>query len=185
MIPFLRIPSFFIFLFIGFSGATSMTSAYADDDEEHGSWWNWGKSEKHGERGEGRSMRDSSAPAQVKQECGSCHMTYPAGLLPAGSWQRLMANLGQHFGNDASLDVASATAIASYLTSNAGTYKRVSEMPPDDRITASYWFQRKHNKHVSASVWARPSIGSPSNCAACHAGAEQGNFNEHSVRIPN
>lgn len=39
-------------------------------------------------------------------------------------------------------------------------------------------------KRVNASTWARPAIGSRANCVACHPGAEQGNFNEHSVRIP-
>jgi predicted phage tail protein len=111
-------------------------------------------------------------------------MAYPAGLLPSGSWKNLMGSLSQHFGNDASLDVVSANAITQYLTSQAGTYKRVSEMPAQDRITQSSWFNRKHDKHVSASTWARASIGSRSNCVACHQGAEQGNFNEHSVRIP-
>jgi len=171
---------------------STATPAHADDDDGE-SWWPWGKSERHGERdwrgerdrgGNSRYGMASSMPAQVQQECGSCHITFPAGLLPAGSWQHLMANLEQHFGSDASLDSATAATISQYLTSNAGTYKRVSEMPPQDRITESYWFNRKHNKHVSADTWARPSIGSRSNCAACHAGAEQGNFNEHSVRIP-
>ena len=46
-------------------------------------------------------------PAYV-QECGSCHVPYPPGLLPNESWQRLMANLPQHFGTDASLDAADA-----------------------------------------------------------------------------
>ncbi len=171
-------------LLIALGSASAVSTAHADDDE-HGSWWPWGKSERHGERDVGRSAFSARLPAQVQQECGACHMAYPAGLLPTGSWQHLMANLGQHFGSDASLDAGTAATITQYLTSNAGTYKRVSEMPPDDRITASYWFQRKHNKHVSASVWARRSIGSASNCVACHAGAERGNFNEHTVRIPN
>jgi len=160
-------------------GACLVTGSWADDDE-HGSWWKWGS----GEKSEGRAMGGSPAPAAYQKECAACHIAYPAGLLPAGSWQHLMANLGQHFGSDASLDAATSQTIATYLTSNAGTYKRVSEMPPQDRITQSYWFARKHNKHVDASVWSRPAIGSRSNCAACHAGADQGNFNEHSVRIP-
>lgn len=181
MTVFLRFVALVLVLLAVFGAATP---AYADDDDGYRAWWPWGKRDKHGERSEGRVL-GADAPALVKQECGSCHITYPAGLLAAGSWRHLMANLSQHFGNDASLDGASTAAIASYLADNAGTYKRVNEMPPGDRITASYWFLRKHNKHVSASVWTRPSIGSASNCAACHAGAEQGNFNEHSVRIPN
>lgn len=157
--------------------AGSMHAAMADDDEGGEGWF--------GSRGGSRGGIASAAPPQYKKECASCHMAYPAGLLPSGSWQHLMGNLGQHYGNDASLDAASARAINQYLTSNAGTYKRVSEMPPEDRITESNWFRRKHGKHVNSSTWSRKSIGSPSNCSACHQGAEQGDFNEHSVRIPN
>jgi len=170
----------FICLLLGW-GCT--VPAWADDDE-HGSWWTWGSREKHESRSLSGLGTDSPAPSAFQTECAACHIAYPAGLLPSGSWQHLMANLNQHFGSDASLDAATTQAIATYLTNNAGTYKRVSEMPPQDRITQSYWFARKHNKHVDASVWSRPAIGSRSNCAACHAGADQGNFNEHSVRIP-
>lgn len=31
---------------------------------------------------------------------------------------------------------------------------------------------------------AHRSVGSPSNCTACHADAAQGRFSEHTVRIP-
>jgi hypothetical protein len=158
----------------------SLQVAVADDDEG-GSWW--GSKSKHSESSS-RGVASNPAPAAYKKECASCHMAYPAGLLPAGSWQHLMDNLSQHFGNDASLDATSAKAITQYLTSQAGTYKRVSELPAQDRITQSSWFSRKHDKHVNASTWARAAIGSRSNCVACHQGAEQGNFNEHSVRIP-
>lgn len=167
-------------------------SAWADGDEGGNRWWgNWGNSGKNegnrrsnnaGEGGRGGMM--TAAPPQYQKECASCHMAYPAGLLPSGSWQHLMNNLSKHYGNDASLDAASASAITQYLISNSGTYKRVNEMPPEDRITESYWFQRKHGKHVNNSTWARKSIGSPANCVACHQGAEHGDFNEHSVRIP-
>lgn len=120
---------------------------------------------------------------KVKQECTSCHGAYAPGLLPAESWQRLMNTLPQHFGADASLDAASAKEITTWLTANAGTYKRVREAPPGDRITQSAWFVRKHDE-VPATTWKRASIRSPANCNACHAQADQGDFNEHGVRIP-
>lgn len=120
---------------------------------------------------------------KVKQECTSCHGAYAPGLLPAESWQRLMNTLPQHFGTDASLDAAAAKEITTWLTANAGTYKRVREAPPGDRITKSAWFVRKHDE-VPATTWKRASIQSPANCNACHAQADQGDFNEHAVRIP-
>ena len=122
---------------------------------------------------------------KYQQECAACHIAYPAGMLPSGSWSRLMGNLSKHYGTDASLDEASVREIGNWLGANAGTYKRVSEMPPQDRITKSAWFMRKHRDgEVPAGVWARASVGSASNCIACHGGAAQGNFNERDIKIP-
>ena len=120
---------------------------------------------------------------KYQQECAACHLAYPSGLLPASSWQRLMNNLPHHFGTDASLDAATVQELSAWLDANAGTYRRVREAPPDDRITSSAWFVRKHDE-VPAETWKRPAVKSAANCAACHMHAEQGVFNEHDVRIP-
>ena len=125
----------------------------------------------------------SPAPAAFAQECASCHMAYPPGLLPAASWQRLMGDLQRHYGSDASVDAATRDALTRWLVANAGTYKRAREEPPQDRISRAAWFQRKH-REVDAATFVRPSIESPSNCMACHPRADQGDFNEHAVRIP-
>lgn len=118
------------------------------------------------------------------QECSSCHVAYPPGMLPAASWQRVMSGLERHYGTDASLDAESVKQITAWLTANAGTYKRVSaSTPPEDRITRSAWFVREHDE-ISASTWKNTAVKSASNCAACHPRAEQGAFNEHDIRIP-
>ncbi|MDD2923929.1 diheme cytochrome c [Rhodoferax sp.] len=170
--------------------ASMVHSAQADD---HGdSWWSWGKKSHSEYKASGHSDRNgdsragmASTPPKYREECAACHVAYPAGFLPAGSWQRMMSHLNKHYGTDASLDDVSLREITAYLTSQSGTYKRVSEMPVDDRITSTYWFQRKHGeKHVPAGTWSRPSIGSPSKCEACHQNAPQGVFDEHDVRIP-
>lgn len=122
---------------------------------------------------------------KYKQECAACHTPYPAGMLPAASWKRIMGGLNKHYGTDASMDEASVREISVWLGANAGTYKRVSEEPRQDRITQSAWFLRKHNaREVAPEVWKRASVGSASNCVACHSGAAQGNFNERDIRIP-
>jgi mono/diheme cytochrome c family protein len=118
-----------------------------------------------------------------KQECAACHVPYPPGLLPAASWQRVVTTLPRHFGADASLDPASVNALAAWLAANAGTYRRVREEPPEDRITRSAWFIRKHDE-VSPATWKLPAVKSAANCNACHAAADQGDFNERNVRIP-
>jgi len=122
---------------------------------------------------------------KYQQECAACHVAYPPGMLPAASWQRLMGGLGKHFGTDASLDATSAREISTWLNHHAGTYKRVTEAPPQDRMTRSSWFLSKHNeREVPLAVWKRTSVGSPANCAACHTQADKGSFNERDIRIP-
>lgn len=142
--------------------ATLAGSAWADDDR--------------------RGPRVPPLP-QFQQECGACHLAFPPGLLPAQSWRSLMATLPRHFGTDASLDAATANAIGTWLAANAGSGKRASEAPPQGRITRSAWFEREH-REVRAATWTLPAVKGPSNCAACHRGAEQGNFNEHDIQIP-
>lgn len=117
-----------------------------------------------------------------EQECAACHMAYPPGLLPAPSWQRLMNGLDKHFGVNASLDEATLKTLSSYLLAHAGRGGQASA-PPQDRITQSSWFVRKH-REFSAQDWANPRIKSAANCAACHTGAAQGDFDEDRVRIP-
>lgn len=112
--------------------------------------------------------------------CAACHMAYPPGMLPASSWQAIMTSLPKHYGSDASLDAASVSKLSAWLMANAAP---VSARPAQDRITRAGWFVREHDE-IAPSVWQRASIKSAANCMACHAGAEQGDFNEHRVRIP-
>lgn len=121
-----------------------------------------------------------------RSECGACHLAFPPALLPATSWARLMAGLPKHFGTDASLDAATQKTLADWLAANAGTYlkvRREAAPPPEDRLTRSAWFVREHGE-VPAAAWRRPDVKSASNCSACHRRADQGNFDEHDVRIP-
>lgn len=117
-----------------------------------------------------------------KAECGSCHVAYPAQLLPAPSWQRLMKGLNKHFGTDASIDTATAADIGAFLDQYAGN-KRGIAGETTLRISETAWFQREHRK-VDAATWKNPKIKSAANCAACHTAAEAGDYRERSIRIP-
>ena len=132
-----------------------------------------------------------------KQECAACHLAFPPGMLPADSWRRLLNDLPRHFRTDASLDAKTVDELAAWLSAKAiaplapafyperftDAAKRVREAPPEDRITRSAWFLRKHDE-VPAGAWKRPAVKSPANCSACHTQAAEGDFNEHAVRIP-
>lgn len=120
---------------------------------------------------------------QYKQECDSCHVAYPPTLMPAASWSRILNDLSHHFGTDASVDPASLKTITAWVQTHAGAYKRVREEPPQDRITRTAWFERKH-REVPATRWSLPAVKSAANCAACHTQADSGDFSERNIRTP-
>ncbi len=125
----------------------------------------------------------ASAPPAYAAECGACHLAYPPGLLPAASWQGLMAGLPRHFGSDASLDAATTRQLSDWLQANAATGRRLREPPPEHRISKATWFLREH-REVDPAVWRDASVRSAANCAACHPGAARGRFGEHELRWP-
>lgn len=112
------------------------------------------------------------AYAATAKECGECHMAFQPALLPAGSWTRVMDQLADHFGDNASLPADLAASIRGYLTANAG---RVGD-PTIIRITGQAWFLKEHR--FSQRVWQRPEIRTKSNCLACHPRAEQGLYDD-------
>ena len=97
---------------------------------------------------------------EYTQECASCHLAYPPGLLPAASWRRVMDNLPRHYGTDASLDPALTRKLSAWLEANAGTGKRAREQPSEDRITRAAWFVREHDevprRHLEAAGGEEP-----------------------------
>ena len=118
-----------------------------------------------------------------REECGSCHIAYPPRLLPAASWRIVLERLDKHFGVDASLDPARVAAVRAFLEREAAPSGRAADTAGTPRISTLPWFGREHSE-VSAEVWRRPSVRSRANCAACHAAAEKGVFNEDGIRIP-
>ena len=118
-----------------------------------------------------------------RAECGSCHIAYPPPLLPASSWRRIMSQLDQHFGSDASVDPAAAAEIGAYLERYSGSGRHTASSPDSVRITESRWFVHEHDE-VPPAVWRLPAVKSAANCAACHTSAEQGDFRKRNIRIP-
>ena len=129
---------------------------------------------------------DASPDQLFAIECGACHMAYPPGLLPARSWTAIMETLASHFGEDASLDAASAQAIGDYLLANAadaggnggGVLRGLAKSDTPLRITDLPFWIRAHNE-VSAAAFKRANVKSKSNCVACHGqGAASGIFGD-------
>jgi len=141
--------------------------------------------ERHKYNGEdrGRPVMPSQSNAKWQAECSGCHLAFPPGLLPAPSWQKMMGALDQHFGTDASLSPADTKEITDFLVKNASNRWTANTAPL--KITDSEWFKTKHRAgEINPAVWKRESVKSQSNCMACHHGADKGDFDEDSVRIP-
>lgn len=130
-----------------------------------------------------KMVMPADAPASYEAECASCHMAYPPALLSEQSWKNVMSSLSKHFGTDASVDAKTQAEITSWLMKNAATRQKYSETAPENRITKTSWFIRKHDE-VRADVWKRASIKSPANCGACHIDAAKGIFSENNIKIP-
>jgi hypothetical protein len=123
----------------------------------------------------------------VREECGSCHLAYPPSMLPARSWKTMMGDLKNHFGDDASVEPATAALISSYLSENAADsggqrygkklMRGVSMQNPPLRITELPRWVSEHRK-ISASEWTRKEVKTKANCAACHTDAERGYYDE-------
>jgi len=127
-------------------------------------------------------------------ECGSCHTAYAPGLLPARSWRKMMSELDNHFGEDASLSEPEQLEITKSLEILASDdiqatmrMRRINAAIPRNaapqRITETGYFKFMHDE-VRPSIWKRKSIGSLANCIACHPRANEGRYGEREIRIP-
>lgn len=141
--------------------------------------------DKYGGENRGKPVLPRQVNAKWLQECGSCHLAFAPGMLPAESWRKIMSGLDQHFGTDASLTADENKEITAFLTANPSNRWTAATSPL--RITESKWFKSKHEgkRQLPAGVWKRPSIKSPANCQACHVDAGKGYFEEDGIKIPN
>jgi hypothetical protein len=170
-----------------------------DDDDDHDDDHERGKKRRRYQK---RSRNDSEHYAKeylppvnnqtYLDECGACHLAYQPGLLPSGSWNKILAELEDHFGETVDLDKESKKTITGYLKTNSaehsGAKRSVKIMRnlgnnTPMRITDLPCIQAKHRK-ISQDVLRRESIGSLSNCSACHVSAEKGIYEDDYVRIP-
>ncbi len=133
-----------------------------------------------------------SPGALYQDQCGACHLAYPAEFLPSGSWRAILAALNDHFGESLTISPETAQEIMNYLEANAAdrsTSKRAAKVmgslggTTPLRVTEVPYILKKHHK-ISSDVLRRPSIGSLANCAACHRTAANGVYDDHSVVIP-
>ena len=169
-------------------------TGFADNDNHHDDkkWYKkiFDDDDDHKEHGS-----EYLAPVNneiFKQECGACHFAYQPGLLASGSWEGILNELPSHFGEEVSLGQDELKIIDEYLRTNAAensSAKRSRKImgslngKTPLRITEIPYIKEKHHE-LNANIFSRQSIGSFSNCVACHTRAEQGNYDDDYVKIP-
>jgi len=126
------------------------------------------------------------------QECASCHTLYPPHLLPKKSWQKLMDNLQNHFGDDASLQEPLKKKIEKFLVKNAAessnkeaSFYILKSIKNKDIIAiskTSYW--KKRHKNIDKEIFKSDKVVSKANCKACHKGFEEGLIEDSLIKIP-
>jgi hypothetical protein len=119
--------------------------------------------------------------------CGSCHFAYQPGLLPKASWEKMMSE--GHFGP---MDEQIKKQIMTYLKTNSAENNSskisrkiiasVGKNKPTKIMDIPY-IRKKHDE-ISPDVFKRKSIGSSSNCIACHTKAKEGDYKDDFVKIP-
>jgi len=135
--------------------------------------------------------RNIDVPPVYKSECGDCHHPYHPSLRTAAEWQIIMADLEDHFGEDASLDEETNLLIKNFLTENdarsfdteiSNNIGRV-ETASHQITETPYWKKRHHD--VQSSLFKHSSVGSKANCNGCHKDAETGRYADENIHLPN
>jgi hypothetical protein len=170
-------------------GFFHVTFAYDDDlDRRHRNRYR----ERHRYDASGRCQLKAVSDPTYKEYCGACHFALQPELLPSKSWESILNQTDNHFGESFELDVETKAAIWEYLQANAAEHSTSklsvkimrclgNQMP--NRISEIPYIMRKHRGIPPATV-KRPSIGSLSKCTACHARAQEGIYSDDFVVIP-
>lgn len=129
--------------------------------------------------------------ATYAKECKACHAVHHPSLASAATWTDVMGNLGDHFGDNASLDPNVRAALFGYLAANSAEHwdtkaanrLRMPSAAEPLRITATDGWKRIHRDLLDAQ-FKRKSVGGKLNCTSCHTDAETGRFARRAIDVP-
>lgn len=166
-----------------------------DDDDDHKTRKKRRRYQKRNRNDSGHNGKHYLTPANSTtyiEECGNCHFPYQPGLLPSGSWEKIIAGLDDHFEEEIDIDTKSKNIISGYLIANSAEkssakiaikiMRSLGNRTPI-RITEIPYILEKHDE-VDPNVFKNQSIGSLSNCQACHTTVEKGIYEDDHVVIP-
>jgi hypothetical protein len=168
----------------------ALVGIFADEDR-HRDKVRHSREDDPGRKHGSSQVQPVSNPA-YKETCGGCHFAYQPGLLPSASWVKLLGSLDDHFGQTLDIDSETLATLTNYLRVNGAdksSSKRAAKIMKSigggvpTRITDVPYIRENHHE-ISSDVLSRKSIGSLSNCSACHTTAENGVYDDDFVDIP-
>lgn len=126
---------------------------------------------------------------QYNDLCGSCHFAFQPGLLPGVSWEKVMSDLDNHFGQTVKMTDVEIRTIRRYLLDNSAGHvndeisnqilQSLKYNPVPVRITKIPFFVYKHDL-----LQKKDNIQNIGQCDSCHQDAQQGYYNKHKIHIP-
>ena len=145
----------------------------------------------------GTTQRPYSVTDEMtRAECGDCHMAFPASRLTGTAWVKIMSNLSDHFGDDATLDAESVKHIQDYLVKNAldrpgkngkmgirtkmrlAAWKKKGFVDPIRITETPEWTRHHTKKHNYHDMAKEVGYTGGANCIKCHKGAERGLYED-------
>ena len=124
------------------------------------------------------------------KECGSCHTLYPPHFLPKKSWELIMSDLENHFGDDATISEELNKNILAFLVNNSAetstmkpSFKFLNSINNQDIIAmtkTTYW--EKTHKEIPKEIFNNKEVKSKANCKACHSDIEKGLIEKENIK---
>jgi cytochrome b len=142
------------------------------------------------------AARMSAQPAKSRgasvwsRECDSCHFAYPANYLPPQANEALLADSGDHFGEDLGLSAGRMDELRRHARAfgdpNSWATSRLQRTAPRGapslRVTQSTFWKRAHEALVPQ--FAVRGSTRPHECDSCHVDAASGMFRPRLIHIP-
>ncbi|MBE9561283.1 MAG: cytochrome b/b6 domain-containing protein [Proteobacteria bacterium] len=128
-----------------------------------------------------------------QEACAECHLAYHPSLLPARSWQRMLAEQDSHFEEDLYLEPDVIAELQIFANENSAektltevAWKNNRSIPLEQspqRITEIDYWQEKH-QDIDDDIWQSSKVNFKGDCGACHLDAEQGTFEDSAMYLP-
>ncbi len=129
----------------------------------------------------------------LAKECGSCHIVYPAYLLPKRGWDIVMTTPHDHYGADLNTSEADLRTLQAYLVDRSSEHSMreaaVKLLKSVEKkkyvysiIGTPYW--REVHKGIDKKVFHRKSVRSKYHCESCHTDIKQAMIEDDAIRLP-